>query len=134
MRGAWADFNAEDAAESARDARPQGPADRDQHPWAAPGWATVLALLIVPMALTYGCLAPMATDSCGPDNCSQALNDALAGVFLALCATVFGTPVMLLTSWVLPRRKRFAVARRALAWCALLPPVTVLLMVNNLPQ
>ncbi|MBT2385940.1 hypothetical protein [Streptomyces sp. ISL-11] len=134
LRREWAAANTADAAADARDTHPLGPADRDENAWGAPGWATGLALMIVPVALLFGGLAPMATDSCGPDNCSSALNRALAGVLGGLFATVIGTPAMLLAGWVLPRRMRFAKARRIIAWCALLPPLIVILMVLGLPE
>ncbi|NJP81230.1 hypothetical protein HCK01_28705 [Streptomyces sp. AA8] len=100
----------------------------------APLWATVLAVLVIPVAVVFGSLSPMATDSCGPDNCSRALDGALALIKYGLFTTVIGTPVLLLTSWFLPRRMRYATARRYLAWCALLPPVMVVLMVLGLPE
>ncbi|MFC5149885.1 hypothetical protein [Streptomyces aureoversilis] len=134
LRRAWADANAADAAEQARVARPGGPADRDDDASSAPLWATVLAVLLIPVAVLFGSLAPMATDSCGPDNCSRALDGALALVEYSLFTTVIGTPVLLLTSWVLPRRMRYAKARKYLAWGALLPPVIVNLMVLGLPE
>ncbi|MEH6373072.1 hypothetical protein V7793_01715 [Streptomyces sp. KLMMK] len=134
LRRAWADANAEDAAEQIREARTGGPADRDDNASSAPLWATVLAVLVIPVAVLFGSLAPMATDSCGPDNCSRALDGALALVECSLFTTIIGTPALLLTSWLLPRRMRYATARRYLAWCALLPPVTVVLMVLGLPE
>ncbi|MFD7233796.1 hypothetical protein ACFWAT_00620 [Streptomyces syringium] len=134
LRRAWAAANAADAAADARDASPRGPADRDETAWVAPGWATGLALFLIPVAMIFGGLSPMATDSCGPDHCSAALEHALAGIIGCLYATLFGTPALLLTSWALPRRMRFSTARRIVAWCALLPPVIVILMVFALPE
>ncbi|PHQ49617.1 hypothetical protein BLA24_26725 [Streptomyces cinnamoneus] len=137
LRRAWASANAADAADATENAPgdgPLGPADRDRHPWLAPGWATGLALLLVPVAVLFGGLSPMATDSCGPDHCSRALNQALAGIVWCLYATFTATPLMLLVSWALPPRMRYAAARRLAAWCALLPPLAVILMVFDLPQ
>lgn len=135
LRRAWAAANAADTAESTPAARSLGPADRDKNAWRAPFWATVLAVLIVPVALMFGGLAPMATDSCGPDHCSPHLNQALADIVYGLYATLIGTPTLLLTAWALPRRMRYAMARRLTAWCALLPPVTVILLTGSLsPQ
>ncbi|WP_245699824.1 hypothetical protein [Streptomyces roseifaciens] len=134
LRQAWADANAADAAEQTREARPGGPADRDDDASSAPFWATVLAVLVIPVAVLFGSLAPMATDSCGPDNCSGALDGTLAVVKYSLFTTVIGTPVLLLASWLLPRRIRYAKARKHLAWCALLPPVIVILLVLGLPE
>jgi hypothetical protein len=134
LRRAWAAANAEDAGDDVRDDRPLGPSDRDENASGAPLWSTVLAVLLVPVALLFGGLSPMATDSCGPDHCSQALNDALAVIMGGLDLTLVGTPALLLLSWLLPRRMRYAKARRTAAWCALLPPVTVILMVFGLPE
>ncbi|MET9647259.1 hypothetical protein ACFZB6_25390 [Streptomyces syringium] len=134
LRRAWAAANAADAAADARDTSPRGPADRDETAWVAPGWATGLALFLIPVAMIFGGLSPMATDSCGPDHCSAALEHALAGIIGCLYATLFGTPALLLTSWALPRRMRFSTPRRIVAWCALLPPVIVILMVFALPE
>ncbi|GAA0453168.1 hypothetical protein GCM10009544_14960 [Streptomyces stramineus] len=134
LRRAWAAANAADAAADARTVRPGGPADHDENASSAPLWATALAVLLAPVTLLFGGLAPMATDGCGPDNCSAALDRALSLVTGGLYATFFVTPALLLTSWVLPRRMRFAKARRAIAWCALLPPVTVILTVFGLPE
>ncbi|MGW2816275.1 hypothetical protein [Streptomyces sp. NPDC001415] len=134
LRQAWATANASDAVVSAHESRPRGPADRDESAWAAPGWATGLALLLVPVAVMFGGLSAMATDSCGPDHCSRALNEALGIIVGGLYASLFGTPAMLLTAWVLPRKMRYAVSRRAIAWCALLPPLAVIFMVFTLPQ
>lgn len=35
-------------------------------------WTTLFAVLLVPLAFVFGALAPMATDSCGPDSCAGA--------------------------------------------------------------
>ncbi|MBT2406575.1 MULTISPECIES: hypothetical protein [unclassified Streptomyces] len=106
----------------------------DENSSAAPVWVTVLAVILVPVALLFGGLAPMATDSCGPDNCSLALDQTLGVVSGALFATFTATPALLLASWLIPGRRRFATARRAVGWCALLPPLTVILLVLGLPQ
>ncbi|MCD9144937.1 hypothetical protein [Streptomyces albireticuli] len=134
LRRAWAAANAADAAADTRAVRPPGPDDRDEKAGSAPGWATLSALLLAPVALLFGGLAPMATDGCGPDNCSQALDTALAGVMGGLYAMLAGTPALLLTAWLLPRRVRFSTARRIVAWSALLPPLFVILMVFTLPE
>ncbi|MBP2400903.1 hypothetical protein [Streptomyces syringium] len=136
LRRAWAAANAADAAADARDTSPspRGPADRDESAWVAPGWATGLALFLIPVAMIFGGLSPMATDSCGPDHCSAALDHALAAIIGCLYATLSVTPAALLTSWLLPRRMRYSTARRIVAWCALLPPVLVILMVFTLPE
>ncbi|ARZ65990.1 hypothetical protein SMD11_0324 [Streptomyces albireticuli] len=134
LRHAWAAANAADAAAGARAVRPLGPDDRDEKAGAAPGWATLFALLLAPVALLFGGLAPMATDGCGPDNCSRELDAALAAVMGGMYAMFAATPALLLTAWLLPRRMRFATARRVVAWCAPLPPLFVILMVFTLPE
>ncbi|MFD0266577.1 hypothetical protein ACFVGY_08275 [Streptomyces sp. NPDC127106] len=104
----------------------------------APGfsqvWPTVIAVLLVPVALMFGGLAPMAADSCGPDNCSAALDAALAAVMAGWVATIVVTPGLLLGVWLLPRSSRFDRVRRAAAWGAVLPPAAVILMVLALPE
>lgn len=134
LRRAWAAANAADTAADARGTSPRGPADRDEAAWVAPGWATGLALFLIPVAMIFGGLSPMATDGCGPDHCSRALEQALAGIIGCLYATLSVTPALLLASWLLPRRMRYSAARRIAAWCALLPPVFVILMVFALPE
>ncbi|MGK5728896.1 hypothetical protein [Streptomyces sp. URMC 124] len=132
LRRAWAAANAADAAERGRQARPQAPADRDENASAAPFWAAVLAVLLVPVAVLFGSLAPMAADSCGPDHCSRGLDNTLAMVQYCLFGTMIGTPVLLLASWLLPRRVRFATLRKCLAWSALFPPAVVILLTFGL--
>ncbi|MEU5187817.1 hypothetical protein AB0G83_11835 [Streptomyces klenkii] len=108
--------------------------DRDERGGRSLILPAVLAVLLIPVALLFGGLAPMATDSCGPDHCSRALDQALAEVVFGLYATFAGTPALLLTAGVLPRRMRYATARRLTAWSALLPPAFVILKVLALPQ
>ncbi|MBF6049225.1 hypothetical protein GO001_29230 [Streptomyces sp. NRRL B-1677] len=108
--------------------------DRDERGGRSLILPAVLAVLLIPVALLFGGLAPMATDSCGPDHCSRALDQALAEVVFGLYATFAGTPALLLTTGVLPRRMRYATARRLTAWSALLPPAFVILRVLALPQ
>ncbi|MGK5548723.1 hypothetical protein ACSNOH_28920 [Streptomyces sp. URMC 127] len=135
LRRSWAAANAADAADAAEAAEASARArgDRDEDGRGALIVPAVLALLLVPVALCFGGLAPMATDSCGPDDCSRALNQALEEVMAGLYLTVAGTPALLLTAAVLPRRMRYAAGRRIAAWSALLPPLFVILRVLNLP-
>ncbi|MEV4505815.1 hypothetical protein [Streptomyces klenkii] len=139
LRQAWAsahaaEAQAADAAAQARDTGTRGPDDRGERAGGSLALPAVLAVLLVPVALLFGGLAPMATDSCGPDHCSRALDQALSDVVHGLHATFAGTPALLLTAGVLPRRMRYATARRLTAWSALLPPAFVILRVLALPQ
>ncbi|MEU6863731.1 hypothetical protein ABZ924_10715 [Streptomyces sp. NPDC046876] len=94
---------------------------------------TVLAILLTPVALMFGGLAPMATDGCGPDHCSAGLDAALAAIAVCWQATPFATPALLLAALPMPRSGRYAAARRVTSWCAVLPPAAVVLMVLGLP-
>ncbi|MFG2712946.1 hypothetical protein ACGFX2_20670 [Streptomyces goshikiensis] len=95
----------------------------------APLWSTVTAILLGPIALLLGGLAPMAGDACAAQGCSPALA-VISGSLLATCAA---TPVLLLAAWLLPNHRRFDKARRATAWSALLPPLSVILLTLGLP-
>ncbi|MGW2601149.1 hypothetical protein [Streptomyces klenkii] len=140
LRQDWASANAAEAeaadaaAAQPRDAGTRGPGDQDERAGRSLILPAVLAVLLVPVALLFGGLAPMATDSCGPDHCSRALDQALSEVVFSLHATFAGTPALLLTAGVLPRRPRYATARKLTAWSALLPPAFVILRVLALPQ
>ncbi|MFF9286987.1 hypothetical protein [Streptomyces griseosporeus] len=115
-------------------ASPAPTADRDRRAWIAPTVATVLLLVLGPAALLLGGLSAMATDSCGPDDCSQALETALSLIYGTLFFGSFLTFGAWLTSWVLPWTRRWSALRAWLAVAALLPPVFVLLLVFTLPQ
>ncbi len=74
----------------------------------------VAGVLLVPLLLIglfFVGLSPMATDSCGPDNCSDALNQSLVAAPVMWLAAV----VMLAATWALPSRPRFRAARGWLA-------------------
>ncbi|MGW1911319.1 hypothetical protein ACWCQS_11440 [Streptomyces sp. NPDC002076] len=113
-----------------------GPVDgdaRDPRGWVAPTIATALMVVLGPAALLFGGLSAMATDSCGPDDCSAALNTSLSWIFGLIS---YGGPlsaVALLMAWVLPWRRRWSVARAWTAAFALIPPLTVLYLVFTLP-
>ncbi|SDC92986.1 hypothetical protein [Streptomyces prasinopilosus] len=110
------------------------PPDQDRRAWVAPTIATALLTVLGPVALLAAAMSPMATDACGPDDCSQALTTALdvvawgtvLGGVLTLCAW--------LTSWLLPWRTRWSVPRAWAAALSLLPPLFVVLLVFNLPE
>ncbi|WP_173094545.1 hypothetical protein [Actinomadura verrucosospora] len=107
--------------------------DRDPQAWVAPLLATVLALLLGPAALVLGGLSAMATDNCGPDDCSPALMRHLDLIYSIL---KFGWPVVLAaiaTAWLLPWRRRWSTARVCSALASLVPPLLVLALVFTLP-
>ncbi|MFC8367229.1 MULTISPECIES: hypothetical protein [unclassified Streptomyces] len=109
-------------------------AERDPRAWVAPTVATVLGALLAPVAFLFGGLSVMATDSCGPDDCSQALTTALNVIF----GTLFFGGVLAggawLASWLLPWTRRWSVPRVWLAGLSLLPWLFVLVLVFNLPE
>ncbi|WP_330340788.1 hypothetical protein [Streptomyces sp. NBC_00557] len=113
-----------------------GPADRDERDpraWVAPVIATVLMGVLGPAAVVFAGFSVMATDSCGPDDCSAALNTALSWIFGLL---LFGGPLCLAalaTAWALPWKRRWAVTRAWTAALALVPPAGVLCLVFTLP-
>ncbi|MGW0205631.1 hypothetical protein ACWDZ8_07285 [Streptomyces sp. NPDC003233] len=113
-----------------------GPADRgerDPRAWVAPAIATALLVVLGPAAVTFAGLSVMATDSCGPDDCSAALNTSLSWIFGLIS---YGGPlsaVALLMAWVLPWKRRWSAPRAWTAAVALIPPLTVLYLVFTLP-
>lgn len=110
------------------------PRDRpDRLAWIAPTAATVLLVVLAPTALLFGALSPMATDSCGPDDCSQALTTSLTLIFGTLFFGGFLSFGAWLTAWVLPWTCRWSVPRVWLAAVSLLPPLFVLFLVLTLP-
>ena len=86
-------------------------AERDPRAWVAPTVATVLGALLAPVAFLFGGLSVMATDSCGPDDCSQALTTTLNVIF----GTLFFGGVLAggawLASWLLPWTRRWSAWR-----------------------
>jgi hypothetical protein len=113
-----------------------GPADpgaRDPGAWVTPALVTALMAALGPAAVMFGGLSAMATDSCGPDHCSQALETSLAWIYGLLSYGSALSLGALITAWVLPWKLRFAATRICLALVALLPPLAVLLLVFSLP-
>ncbi|MFD7029565.1 hypothetical protein ACFWAR_16150 [Streptomyces sp. NPDC059917] len=97
-----------------------------------PLWTTGLAVLLVPVALLFGALAPMATDSCGPDDCARSLEATLAVVMTCWFASLTVSPLLVVASWLFPRRPGYARVRRYAGWLGLIPPVIVILLVFTL--
>lgn len=88
-----------------------------------PVWTSVLAVLLVPVALLFGGLSPMASDSC-----AGCLDATLAVVAVCWFASWTLTPLLVLASWLCSGT---AVGRWS-AWTALVPPVLVILLVLGL--
>ncbi|MFD8426405.1 hypothetical protein ACFV1R_02190 [Streptomyces coelicoflavus] len=116
-----------------RTPRVPAPTDPDRRAWVAPTAATLALVLLVPPALLFGMLSPMATDSCGPDSCSKALTTTLTLIMVLLVPGGFVTFVTWCTAWLLPRTRRWSVPRALLATVSVLPPLCLLLLVFTLP-
>ncbi|MFI8303744.1 hypothetical protein ACIF80_09870 [Streptomyces sp. NPDC085927] len=110
------------------------PPDRDRLAWVAPTVATVLLAFLLPVAFLLGAMSVMATDSCGPDDCSQKLTTALDMVLWSLPVGGILTFCAWFTSWVLPWRTRWSALRASAAALSLLPPLFTVMLVFNLPQ
>lgn len=108
-------------------------AERDPRAWVAPAIATALGAFLLPVALLFGAMSVMATDSCGPDDCSRALETALSVIHGTLLFGNVLAGAAWLASWLLPWRRRWAVPRIWLAGLSLLPSVSVLVLTFNLP-
>ncbi|MBM4830148.1 hypothetical protein ACWDMR_13675 [Streptomyces althioticus] len=108
--------------------------ERDPRAYVAPAVATVLGVMLAPLALLFGALSVMATDSCGPDDCSTALTTALDVVHGTLFLGGLLGVAACVAAWLLPRTRRWAVPRVWLAGLSLLPWLTVITLVFNLPQ
>ncbi|MBT3154403.1 hypothetical protein HTV45_26625 [Streptomyces sp. CHD11] len=109
-------------------------AERDPRAWVAPAVATALGVMLAPTAFLFGALSVMATDSCGPDDCSDALTTTLAVIFGTLVIGGILAVAACLTSWLLPWTRRWTVTRAWLAGLSLLPWLVVLALVLNLPE
>ncbi|MEU2715744.1 hypothetical protein [Streptomyces sp. NPDC007205] len=113
-----------------------GPVDgdaRDPRGWVAPTIATALMVVLGPAAVLFGGLSAMATDSCGPDDCSAALNTSLAWIYGMLTYGGAVSAAALLTAWLLPWKRRWTAARAVASLVALLPPLSTLFLVFTLP-
>lgn len=105
----------------------------DAYAWIVPVVVSALLALLVPPALLFGALSPMATDACGPDHCSAGLTRSLATVEALLRYGGLVTVPAYVASWVLPWRRSWTPVRVVLGAAALLPPVAVLGLVLTLP-
>ncbi len=118
---------------AAQPTSPSGSAEPDRRAWVAPLVATVLLMFLGPAALLFGGLSAMATDACGPDHCSAALNSRLSVIHGTLSYGTLPTLAALVTAWLLPWRLRWLPWRAGAAVASLLPSLFVLLMVFTLP-
>ena len=110
-----------------------GPDGRDPRARVAPLAATLLLVLLAPAALLLGGLSVMATDSCGPDNCSSALVTSLDLIHAALSFGGLLTVAAWVTAWTLPPTRRWSAARAWTAALSLLPSLFVVYLVCTLP-
>ncbi|MFG3016076.1 hypothetical protein ACGFZB_37640 [Streptomyces cinerochromogenes] len=110
-----------------------GTGERDPRGWVAPAIATALMVPLGLLALLFGGLSVMATDSCGPDHCSAALDTALAWIdgMMRIGGPLSG--VALFTAWLLPWTRRWSAARVWFCLGALVPPLAVLYLALTLP-
>ncbi|MFJ2583793.1 hypothetical protein [Streptomyces sp. NPDC087538] len=92
--------------------------------WVAPTIATVLSFFLTCFGMFAIGFAAMATDSCGPDDCSSGITVPLSLMGYGLYAAPFITPLALVIAWVLPWRPRWTTARRCAAAIAVLPGLT----------
>lgn len=109
------------------------PAGRDPRAWIPPLVATVLLVFLGPVALFFGGLSAMATDACGPDDCSSALTTHLNLIYGTLDYGILPTLAALATAWALPWKLRWLPVRVLAAVATLLPALFVLLLVFTLP-
>ncbi|MFI5686694.1 hypothetical protein [Streptomyces sp. NPDC051636] len=108
-------------------------AERDRRAWVAPLIATVLLGLLGPLAAILGGLSAMATDSCGPDDCSPALTTSLSWIYTILFFGGWVSFAALVTAWVLPWNRRWRALRLWSAVAMPVPPLAVLFLVFTLP-
>ncbi len=116
---------------------PPGPRDPDARADGVASLAlltTLVVLLLAPVAFVFAGLSVMATDSCGPDDCSAALDRALDAIFVLLPVGGLVSLAALVCCWALPWKVRFAVWRGWAAVLAVVPHVVVIVMVLTLPE
>ncbi|MFI6942821.1 hypothetical protein ACIBI4_26435 [Streptomyces sp. NPDC050418] len=128
LRADWAHANDLDKPVTA------GPDDPSSGVAAMAAATTILVLLLAPVAFFFAALSVMATDSCGPDDCSAALEFTLSVIYTILPVGGFFSLVALVLCWVLPWRVRFDVWRRWAALVAVAPHVVLIMLVLTLPE
>jgi hypothetical protein len=108
--------------------------DRDRRAWVAPLIATILLVVLGPLAILFGGLSGMATDACGPDNCPPALMTSLDVIYGILDYGLLVTLPAYAASWALPWQLRWLPLRAGLAFVSVLPALTILVLVFTLPS
>ncbi|GAA2707330.1 MULTISPECIES: hypothetical protein [Streptomyces] len=103
---------------------------RDGRAWLVRSLTTLVMLPLLALDFVFIGLSPMATDSCGPDHCSQELTNALAAAPVLWLTAV----VLLIASWALPSRTRFSSARTTMAALSLAAGVLTFAVLANLPN
>ncbi|MGW0362922.1 hypothetical protein [Streptomyces sp. NPDC002990] len=86
-------------------------------------WTTAWTVLLIPVALFFGALAPMATDA-------HPQTVAVTMAFWWASWTI--TPLLVVVSRLLPGRPALARARRWAGRAALIPPMAVILLAITL--
>jgi hypothetical protein len=81
----------------------------------------------------FGGLSAMATDACGPDDCSSGLMTWLSLIHGTLDHGGLFSAVAYVAVWALPRERRWSAPRAWAAVAAVLPPGFVLFLVLTLP-
>ncbi|MGW1200614.1 hypothetical protein ACWD4B_32945 [Streptomyces sp. NPDC002536] len=102
----------------------------DGKAWCVRGVTALLVLPLLAVDLFFIGLSPMATDSCGPDDCSDALMTSLAVapvVWLVAAA-------LLVVTWALPSHPRHGATRGAVAAGAFAAGALVIGILANLPM
>ncbi|MFC7305141.1 hypothetical protein ACFQVC_13030 [Streptomyces monticola] len=110
------------------------PEGRDGSAWWVPLMTTLGLLILAPVAYGFAGLSVMATDSCGPDDCSAQLTHTLDAIFVALPVGWLVSLGSLIACWALPWKPRNQTRRRWAATLAVAPQLLVILMVLTLPQ
>ncbi|MDT0453938.1 hypothetical protein [Streptomyces hesseae] len=103
--------------------------DVDSKAWVTSALAAVVMLPLLAFDLMFIGLSPMATDSCGPDHCSAALNHALLAAPIVWLVAL----ALLITTWALPSRKRFREPRVITALLSAAAGLACLSILANLP-
>ncbi|MEV4439264.1 hypothetical protein AB0K09_09605 [Streptomyces sp. NPDC049577] len=103
--------------------------DRDRTAWTVRAITAVLLLPLLAIDLFFIGLSPMATDSCGPDHCSAALNDSLATAPVVWLIAV----ALLIVTWALPSRRSCREGRVLAALFSALAGLATLGILANLP-
>ncbi|MEV5241005.1 hypothetical protein AB0K89_18150 [Streptomyces cinnamoneus] len=103
--------------------------DHDSKAWIVRTLIGVVMLPLMGLDFLFISLSPMATDSCGPDHCSDALNDAL----LAAPVVWLIALVLLIVTLALPSRTRFRDSRLLTGILAVTGGFATLAILANLP-